>query len=88
MRGLADFVSMALEQQDQQRALRGEERHSGSSDKANEMAHAINNPLQCLVNTLYLARQGGEAATEHIEQAAKDLERLSEIVAELLRIRA
>jgi hypothetical protein len=86
LRGLADFVSLALQQQGQQMILQGEERHSGSSERANELAHAINNPLQCLTNTLYLARQGGEGAAGQIEQAAKDLERLSEIVAELLRV--
>lgn len=87
MRGLADFVSLALAQQGRQKILRGEERHSASLERANEMAHAINNPLQSLTNTIYLARQGGDAALEHIENASSELERLSKIVAELLRTR-
>jgi His Kinase A (phospho-acceptor) domain len=86
MRGLADFVSLALQQQGHQKILRGEERDFGRTERANEMAHEINNPLQSLTNTLYLARQGGEGAAEHIEQAGKELKRLSEIVNALLHI--
>jgi hypothetical protein len=87
LRGLADFVAMAVEQQSQQRSLQKKEWQSGGADRAHEMAHEINNPLQCLTNSLYLAGQGGAGASGHVEQAARDLKRLSEVVAALLNVR-
>lgn len=77
---------MAVQYQGQRNAYRTEDRQAGGTARANQMAHAINNPLQCVTNSLYLAHQGGEHAAEHIDQASQDLKRLSEIVAELLRI--
>ncbi|MBV8673356.1 MAG: GAF domain-containing protein [Acidobacteriaceae bacterium] len=86
LKGLASFVSMAVQNQAHQAALRIQEQSAEGSAKANELAHAINNPLQCVTNSLFLARQGGSDAAGHLDQAARDLERLSDIVAMLLRV--
>jgi signal transduction histidine kinase len=53
---------------------------------ANDLAHKINNPLQSLVNILYLAAEGrnGEEARAVGQQALYDLERLSSLVKEIL----
>ncbi|HEY1902559.1 MAG TPA: GAF domain-containing protein [Terracidiphilus sp.] len=87
LKGLADFVSMAVQNQAQQRALRSAEREAGRSARADELAHAINNPLQCVTNSLYLARQGRDDLAHHLDQASQDLKRVSDIVSELLTLR-
>ena len=50
------------------------------------MAHQINNPLQSLTNTMFLARQGGPDTHTYIEQAFTDLTALSERVRKLLAL--
>jgi signal transduction histidine kinase len=85
LRSLADFVAFAVLAQAEQEALRAEERQAAELAKANELAHRINNPLQSLTNTLFLASQGGENARSYLSQASKDLTALSETVRSLLR---
>ena len=51
------------------------------------MAHQINNPLQSLTNTMFLARQGGPNSQAYIEQAFTDLTVLSERVRKLLALK-
>lgn len=81
---LAEFAAIAIRFQQGDRATRKREQRQGAADKAHEMAHAINNPLQSLANTLYLANQGGEQAHEFVQQALHELDILSERVRELL----
>jgi signal transduction histidine kinase len=85
LRSLADFVAFAVLAQAEQETLRAEERRAAELAKANELAHRINNPLQSLTNTLFLASQGGENAPSYLSQASQDLSALSETVRALLR---
>lgn len=57
---------------------------AGSAAKANQLAHEINNPLQTLANTIYLARQGGEDSEAYLREACSQLTALSELVKNVL----
>ena len=81
---LADFASIAVRHQHQQRLLRQKEREAASAAKANELAHRINNPLQSLTNTLYLAREGGGDVARVLDLALAELSALSMLVKDLL----
>ena len=58
MQLLADFAAMGVRQQGQQKLLMQRERASAAAAMADNLAHKINNPLQSLTNTLYLAANG------------------------------
>lgn len=80
LKSLADFVALAIHQQalaDQKRLL---DRIEISAQRADQMAHLINNPLQGLTNTLYLARQGGDESKQQLDSAYEQLMALSETV--------
>lgn len=81
---LADFASMALRHQHQQDILRQCEREAASAARANELAHLVNNPLQSLTNTIYLAQQDTEQVPQLLEQAMDEIARLSDLVQKLL----
>ena len=85
---LADFAAMAVRQNRQQEALISQERIASAANMANQLAHAINNPLQSLTNLVYLAgkNQGGEDTKILAEEMSADLERLSELVKKLLAL--
>lgn len=57
---------------------------AGSAAKADQLAHEINNPLQSLTNTFYLAQQGGQDAEAYLREASSQLAALSELVRKLL----
>ena len=82
--GLADFASIAVRHQFQESALRTKHSDAASSAKSNLLAHQINNPLQSLTNTIYLACQGGADAQTHAEQALLEITSLSTLVGGLL----
>jgi hypothetical protein len=84
LRSLADFGSIVLRHQHHQKLLREGERVRAAADMAHKLAHRINNPLQSLTNTIFLARQGKGNVEEYLAQAEADLNRLSEQVAALL----
>jgi hypothetical protein len=86
LNGLADFASIAIRHRRQDKVLRQKEREAASAAKAHELAHHINNPLQSLTNTIYLAQRGGADAVAHMEQAARDLSSLSELVKRILTL--
>jgi signal transduction histidine kinase len=85
---LANFAAMGVRQLRQQKQLLQQARDAATAAMANELAHRINNPLQSLTNTLYLAANGhyGKEAAIVGGQSASDLERLSSLVRELLAI--
>ncbi|HEX4320918.1 MAG TPA: histidine kinase dimerization/phospho-acceptor domain-containing protein [Acidobacteriaceae bacterium] len=87
LRSLADFVAIAIRHQFQQQALRQREREAAVADKANQLAHQINNPLQSLTNMLYIAREGKENWQSYIEDACQELESLSNLVRKLLSLK-
>ncbi len=82
---LADFASIALRYRHQQEKLRKQEREVASAARANELAHRINNPLQSLTNTMYLAQTGGGDIQKLLMQGAEELTVLSSLVRQLLR---
>ena len=59
---------------------------SASSAMAHTLAHHINNPLQSITNSIFLALHSGDpsARTLHLEQASEDLRQLSRLVGDLL----
>lgn len=59
---------------------------TASSAMANTLAHHINNPLQSITNSIFLAIHSEEPAsrTLHLEQASADLRQLSQLVGSLL----
>lgn len=88
LNSLADFAAIAIRHQDQQQVLREKEQKEASAARAHAMAHQINNPLQSLTNTIYLAQQGGPDAGTYVDQAARDLAELSALVQKLLNANA
>jgi len=83
---LADFASLILQHQHQEKLLREAACNRSVADMAHKLAHRINNPLQSLTNTIFLARQGKENIDEHLVQAEVELKRLSHQVALLLDV--
>lgn len=81
---LADFATIAIRHRFEELELRRRETDAAAATTANELAHQINNPLQRLTNTIYLARQGGDEAQAYLKQACHDLTALSELVGKLL----
>jgi hypothetical protein len=84
LNSLADFASIILRHQHQEKSLRETERTKGVAEMAHKLAHRINNPLQNLTNTIFLALHSEENTAEHLVQAEADLRRLSQQVARLL----
>lgn len=83
---LAEFASIAVRHRYQEEALRKQEKDALLASKANELAHQINNPLQSLTNTLFLAQQGGADAQFYVAQAHEELSSLSRLVERLLNL--
>ncbi len=88
MEMLADFAAMGVRQQRQRAHHLQQASAAAAAGMANELAHRINNPLQSLTNVLYLASEGyhGADAKAVGEQAMGDLQRLSQLVNELLAL--
>jgi hypothetical protein len=83
LNSLADLASIILRYQHQEKLLRENERARGVAEMAHKLAHRINNPLQSLTNTIFLARHNNDNA-QYLVQAETDLQRLSQQVARLL----
>lgn len=83
LRTLADFASMGLRHQQHETLLRKQEGRAAAAARSNELAHLINNPLQSLTNTLFLARQGGPDVPLYLEQATRELQTLSALVKQI-----
>ena len=87
LKSLSDFAAIILRHQAAEKQARHLERVEASSARAHQMAHQINNPLQSLTNTMFLARQGGPDAQTYVESAFEQLNRLSERVRKLLALK-
>lgn len=87
LRSLADYVAIILRQQATDALANLAARAEASAARAHKLAHQINNPLQSLTNTMFLARQGGPDAQAYMEQAFTDLTALSEQVRKLLALK-
>lgn len=88
MQILANFAAMGIRQQRQQAKLLLQARASAAAAMANDLAHQINNPLQCLTNVLFLAKETEGVGDERslALRLNDDFERLSALVKNLLEL--
>lgn len=86
LQNLSDFAAIAVRHQQQQARLMEHTAAAAAAAMANELAHQINNPLQGLMQTVFLSGQGGTSANIFAHQAMEDLTRLSELVKKLLSL--
>jgi hypothetical protein len=88
MQVLADFSAMAVRHERQQCALMKQASAAAGAAMANDLAHQINNPLQSMMNLVYLAtesRSGGDATALAVE-LSDHIQRLSVLVNKLLAL--
>jgi two-component sensor histidine kinase len=88
METLANFAAMAVRQRRQQRLLMQQATATAAAAMANELAHQINNPLQSLTNSVYIAagRVDSVETKALVHEMANDLDRLSALTRKLLSI--
>jgi hypothetical protein len=84
LKTLADLVATAIETHRALTIERSLDVQKGGELRSNELAHAINNPLQSISNTIYLAEHNPEHSAEYLRTAAEELTRLSTLVATVL----
>lgn len=82
----SDFAAMAVRHQQQQKTILQQARAAAAAEMANSLAHQINNPLQKLTNSIFLAEIQPTDTSVHIKQASDDLAHLSSLVRQLLAI--
>jgi hypothetical protein len=87
LKSLSDYVAAIIRQQKVDEVARLAGQAEASANRAHELAHQINNPLQSLTNTLFLASQGGPNAPAYVKVAVTELASLSELVRRLLALR-
>lgn len=87
LKSLSDYVAVIIRQQKLDEKARLVAKAEASMERAHEMAHQINNPLQSLTNTLFLASQDGPDARKYMQAAVTELTSLSERVRVLLSLR-
>jgi GAF domain len=86
MQSLSDFAAIAVRHQEQQAKLMNQATTAAAAAMANRLAHQINNPLQGVMQSVFLAGQGGTDADLFARQAMRDLTGLSRLVKELLSL--
>ncbi len=88
MQTLASFAATGVRHLRQREQVLVRERNIAAVAMANHLAHKINNPLQSLVNVLYLAgiEEGDSQVHTLARSLSPDLQRLSELVAALLAL--
>lgn len=88
MQVLANFAAMAIRQHRQHEKLLKQAQSAAAMAMANKLAHEINNPLQSLTNTLFLAKQEAGIGDEQslALRMESDLDRLSGLTKRLLEL--
>jgi hypothetical protein len=86
LKSLSDYVAVIVRQQNLYEKSRQSAKVEASAERAHTMAHQINNPLQSLTNTLFLASEGGPDTQAYIETALVELTALSDRVRKLLAL--
>lgn len=84
MRTFANFAAMAMRHREQQQVIQQQAEAAAAAAMAHHLAHAINNPLQSLTNTVFLMNME-KSTSAHTHQAEMDVARLSAIVHELVK---
>jgi signal transduction histidine kinase len=81
---LRDYI---LQERNAEEALRRSEKLAVAGRLAATIAHEINNPLEAVMNLVYLARTAAsqEAAREYLKEAESELARVSAIASETLK---
>jgi len=82
---LSDFARHALQRSYSEETRPSSEALASASRVANHLAHEVNNPLQALINSLYLAASGPE--DEHVLQAQRQADRLVGLVRSVLDVK-
>ncbi len=86
MQMFSDFAAMAVRNLQQQKKILQQARSAAAADMANELAHQINNPLQKLTNSIFLADTNSADTPIYVKQASDDLQQLSSLVQQLLAL--
>ena len=86
MQALANFAATGVRLQQQQKLLLEQERAAAKSALANDLAHQINNPLQGVMQNVFLFGRGGEESGVFAQQAMEELVGLSRVVNGLLSL--
>lgn len=81
---VAEIVSVAVAFDSRHRSDRNHDLQEGRDERNSELAHEINNPLQSISNTIFLAEQNPGDNSEFLKTAAEQLKRLSDLVALLV----
>jgi signal transduction histidine kinase len=82
---LVVFAGAAVSRNEMEISRLSREQVASAARMANELAHAMNNPLQALTNSLYLVDSG---EVEHLHEAKQQLKRISSLVGEILVLNA
>lgn len=85
LQNLVVFASTAVSRNEQEAARLAREASATAAKVAHQLAHAMNNPLQALTNSLYLVDEG---CPEHLDEARRQLDRLTRIVRAILALNA
>jgi hypothetical protein len=84
MQALANFAATGVRLQQQQKLLTEQARTAATAAMANDLAHQINNPLQELMQMVFLFGRGGADSVVFAQQAMGSVVRLSDVVKRLL----
>jgi DNA-directed RNA polymerase specialized sigma24 family protein len=84
MQALANFAATGVQLQQQQKLLMEQAGTAAQVALANKLAHQINNPLQGLMQTVFLFGRGRPESGDIAQQAMREVSRLSEVVKRLL----
>jgi hypothetical protein len=74
---LGAFAAFAIDKDEVEASRLDEERVDAAAKVAHELAHAVNNPLQALTNSLYLMNS---APSPHLQDAQTQLQRINSLV--------
>jgi GAF domain len=85
LKSLAAFVESVIAKDLVENCRLDEERVGAAAKVANELAHAVNNPLQALTNALYLMDAG---PGEHLQDARAQVQRINTLVRLILNSNA
>ncbi len=82
---LSDFARHALQRSHSEETRRSCEALASAARVANQLAHEVNNPLQALINSLYLISPAPH--DEHLPEAQVQAERVAQLVRSVLELK-